>query len=363
MSGVQSETSVKSGLIEGFFGRPWSFEDRAMYATFLAEAGYDFYIYAPKKDPHLRREWQKPWPAATRRQMDALRHRYAETGVRFGLGLSPFELYREPWSVARDALRRKLEELKPFEPEILGLFFDDMRGDLPDLAQKQVDMAHLCAEYLSEAQILLCPTYYSFDPILDQVFGQRPDRYLETLGQRLDTTLNMFWTGPEVCSTHYPEEHLQQVETLLQRKPFLWDNYPVNDGKKISRFLHLRPFQHDTALLSRYLSGHGANPMNQPGLSQIPLWTLPQNYREGYNPEQALQESLERFCHPRVATALADDLEALQDQGLDEMGTEHKQRLQKKYAQLAQDYHSVQAQEVADFLDEQYAFDPACLTD
>lgn len=356
--------SVSCGLIEGFFGRPWSFADRHDYAAFLAEAGYSFYLYAPKKDPHLRRQWTQPWPAETRRQMAGLRDHYTDAGVQFGVGLSPFELYREPWPVARDALRRKLAELKPFSFDMLGLLFDDMRGDLPDLAQKQIDLAHLCADVLPDTRLILCPTYYSFDPILDQVFGERPADYLNTLGQKLDPAVDVFWTGPEVCSRVYPESHLQAVVALLQRKPVLWDNYPVNDGKKISRFLHLRPFQHETALLSQYLAGHAANPMNQPHLSRIPLWTLPQNYQQGAPLEaSALSASLSIHCHPVVAEALAQDVAVLQGQGLDLMGEAVCKGLAEKYTQFAQRYHSTAAQEVADFLTGQYTFDPACLTD
>lgn len=358
------EARVSCGIIEGFFGRPWGFEERRAYATFLAEAGYDFYLYAPKKDPHLRRHWQTPWPIPVRQEMDRLRHHYADTKVRFGLGLSPFELYKEPWNIARGALRKKLQELKSFAPDILGLLFDDMRGDLPDLAQKQVDLAHLCAEMLPDTQLILCPTYYSFDPLLDQVFGQRPAGYLDTIGSRLDPVVDIFWTGPEVCSRSYPQTHLQEVSERLRRKPFLWDNYPVNDGKKISRFLHLRSFNHDTQLLSQHLSGHAVNPMNQPHLSQIPLWSLPANYQQkDYSADLALHSSLERHCPPAVAEALLKDLPVLQDQGLDDMGTSQQKILQAKYTELASRYRSVHAQEVADFLAEQYAFDPACLTD
>ncbi len=335
------------GVIEGFFGLPWSFEDRKAYASFLAEAHYDFYLYAPKKDPHLRRQWQTPWPTKERHKMDQLRNHYADHGVRFGFGLSPFELYREPWTVARSALRQKLLELKPFAPDMLGLLFDDMRGDLPDLAQKQVDLAHLCAEMLPDTQLILCPTYYSFDPLLDDVFGQRPPAYLDTLGTRLDPVVDVFWTGPEVCSRTYPKAHLQEVEERLRRKPFLWDNYPVNDGKKISRFLHLRSFNHDAPLLSQQLAGHAVNPMNQPHLSQIPLWTLPQNYgQKDYDATSALRLSVERHCPPAVAEALLQDLPLLQDQGLDDMGESQKKTLQAKYTELANIYRSPHAQEV-----------------
>jgi hypothetical protein len=40
-----------SGIIEGFYGRPWPFETRLAYADYLAQAGLNTCIYAPKADP------------------------------------------------------------------------------------------------------------------------------------------------------------------------------------------------------------------------------------------------------------------------------------------------------------------------
>jgi hyaluronoglucosaminidase len=45
------------GIIEGFFGRPWSWQTRQTYASFLKQNNYQYYIYAPKADRYLRRQW------------------------------------------------------------------------------------------------------------------------------------------------------------------------------------------------------------------------------------------------------------------------------------------------------------------
>ena len=45
------------GIIEGFFGRPWSWTERADAVRFLRPHGYSFYLYAPKADSWLRRRW------------------------------------------------------------------------------------------------------------------------------------------------------------------------------------------------------------------------------------------------------------------------------------------------------------------
>ena len=58
-------TPIKTGVIEGFFGKPWEWSARLSGAGFLRDCGYQFYIYAPKADPFLRRRWREPLPAET----------------------------------------------------------------------------------------------------------------------------------------------------------------------------------------------------------------------------------------------------------------------------------------------------------
>ena len=52
------------GLIEGYYGGPWTWEERADQARFLKDHGYSFYLYAPKADPYLRRRWREDYPQA-----------------------------------------------------------------------------------------------------------------------------------------------------------------------------------------------------------------------------------------------------------------------------------------------------------
>ena len=46
------------GLIEGFYGKPWSWQERAETVSWLGARGFRFYLYAPKADTHLRRRWR-----------------------------------------------------------------------------------------------------------------------------------------------------------------------------------------------------------------------------------------------------------------------------------------------------------------
>ena len=81
------------GIIEGFFGRPYSWTERADMVRALAPAGYGFYLYAPKADAHLRRRWREPYPDAELGALATFAQVCRDAGVRFGVGLSPYELF------------------------------------------------------------------------------------------------------------------------------------------------------------------------------------------------------------------------------------------------------------------------------
>jgi hypothetical protein len=222
------------GLIEGFYGKPWSFDARMQTVVRLAPHGYQFYIYAPKSDPFLRKRWQEHCPEDAAQALRQLSAHCRAFGVRFGIGLSPFELY---WNFDReggDALRRKLEFLDDIGIDDLAILFDDMRGDLPALARAQLDVIDFAAAHTKATKIIVAPTYYTDDPVLDRFYGPRPDGYLEALGRTLDPAIAIFWTGPEVCSREFTTGHLARVAEQLRRKPLIWDNYPVNDGPHMS---------------------------------------------------------------------------------------------------------------------------------
>ena len=44
----------ESGVVEGFYGRPWTEAERRMMLHFLGEHGMNLYVYAPKDDPYHR---------------------------------------------------------------------------------------------------------------------------------------------------------------------------------------------------------------------------------------------------------------------------------------------------------------------
>lgn len=324
--------AVELGIIEGFYGRPWSWQERIDTVSFLGPRGYGFYLYAPKLDPYLRKRWQEDPPEEEAGCLRAFADRCREAGVRFGVGLSPYELWLDFGRDARDRLREKLRWLDGIGVQDLAILFDDMRGDLPDLAERQAEIVEHAAEATGADRLFVCPSYYSDDPVLDAVFGARPAGYLERLGALLDPSVEIFWTGEEVCSREISPGHLRRVTERLGRRPFLWDNYPVNDGQRMSRHLHLRAFTGRPATLADHVAGHGINPALQPTLTRIPALTLVESYRRGeeYRYGDALRDAAEEVLGPELAEKVVGDLRLLQDEGLERLG-EKRDRLVERY--------------------------------
>ncbi|WP_372785689.1 beta-N-acetylglucosaminidase domain-containing protein [Phenylobacterium sp.] len=341
------------GIVEGFFGRPYSWAERTALMQFLAPHGYGFYLYAPKADAFLRRRWREAHPAEEMARIGTFATACRAAGVKFGVGLSPFELHFDFTPETKTDLTRKLAALGAAGCEWLAIFFDDMRGDLSDLARRQAEIVDFAAERTRAERLIVCPSYYTDDAVLDRVFGQRPADYLADLGAALDPAIDLMWTGEEVCALEFSPGHLARVAEQMGRKPFLWDNYPVNDGPRMSRHLHLRAFTGRPAVIGPHIAGHAANPASQAMLSAIPLLTLAASYAEGeaYAYGRAFQEAALTVCGPELAAQLTADLNVLQDANLGDLSEARRAKLRERYA--AFDHPA--AREVLGWLDGAYA--------
>lgn len=328
--------SPELGLIEGRFGRIWDAAERSHVVRTLAAAGYGFYHYGPKADRALRRAWRQSHDRAATDRLVRLSAEVRGAGMRFGIALTPVGSTHPFDAAARADLTRRVAELDAIGIDDLAILFDDLRGDMPELAERQADVVNVCAGLTRATRVYTCPTYYSDDAVLDVVFGARPADYLHVLGRRLDPAIQVYWTGAEVCARAIEPAHLERVAGELGRPVCLWDNWPVNDGARMSRFLHLRAFTGRSADAAPYLSGHAINPALQAQLGCIPALTLPMVYAQGadYAYGAAFDAAACQLLGRDFAMLLRQDLPALQDVGLERLGA-RADRLRTRYAAIA----------------------------
>jgi hypothetical protein len=234
------DTSIKAGVIEGFFGHPWAWPARLSAAEFLRDFGYQFYIYAPKADPFQRRRWREPLPTETLQQLSELHTRCQELGVSLGIGLTPVEIYLNYDANARMSLRSKVSQINEVGVEMLCILFDDMRGDVDELSDLQARViANVCG-WSNAYSLIVCPTY---DSRLARQFGSPAKSYLRDFARIIDPSIDILWTGEQVISDGYSAKHLVDVANEIGRKPFIWDNHAPTTPKfaRIICFLIPRP--------------------------------------------------------------------------------------------------------------------------
>jgi hyaluronoglucosaminidase len=255
------------GVIEGFYGPPWSSTDRLAVIEFVAERGMNAYVYAPKNDPKHRDRWRDGYDATEIDDFRALAEHAERHGTRFGFALSPGLDIDYRSNRDRDALLAKIAPLLDAGVQWVVLALDD----IPNRRGLAVEQAELTAWLLDalrarrpDPHLTLVPTEY---------VGTRPTSYLEDLAGGLPSEVDVMWTGPTVCSPVIRAADARAwASALAGRRPLLWDNYPVNDGT-MERSLHLGPYRGREPELTDELDGVLCNPMLQPHASQVALAT------------------------------------------------------------------------------------------
>jgi hyaluronoglucosaminidase len=251
------------GVVEGFYGTPWSHEARLDALTFLAPRGANAYVYAPKDDAKHRADWRVAYDPNELARFAELNACAVDNAVRFGFAISPGLDITYESADDRATLMHKLSPLRDAGIEWFLLLVDDIpmqRG----LAPLQAALAAWLREQLAAPIFALCPTEY---------VGTRPSPYLNELGKELPPEIDVMWTGPTVCS---PElrvgDALAWTDALSGHRIIAWDNYPVNDAL-MTRSLHLGPYVGRDGDLCEVLGGVLCNPMTQPYASMVPLAT------------------------------------------------------------------------------------------
>jgi hyaluronoglucosaminidase len=264
---VTGEAFRVRGVVEGFYGAPWSHEARLDMLSFLGDHGMNAYAYAPKDDAKHRAQWRVPYDAAEMHRFGELTARASDAGVRFGFAVSPGLDITYEADADRTVLLDKLGALAGLGVSWFLLLLDDIPLR-PGLGPRHAELARFVLDALRatnpEIVLTLCPTEY---------VGTQSSPYLDALGAQLPADVDVMWTGPTVCSpTITKEDACARAAALGGRAPLVWDNYPVNDGA-MHTALHVGPYRGRDPGLAGVIAGVLCNPMNQPQASKLALAT------------------------------------------------------------------------------------------
>jgi hyaluronoglucosaminidase len=143
------------GIVEGFYGTPWTHAERLDAISFLAPRGLNAYVYAPKDDVKHRSEWRVPYD---RRELDEFRELAAHAeahDARFGFAISPGLDITYESAADRAAVLAKLRPLLDAGVPWFLLLLDDIPMQ-PRLAPRQAALATWLLERLRAVRA--CPT-------------------------------------------------------------------------------------------------------------------------------------------------------------------------------------------------------------
>ena len=273
------------GVIEGFYGPPWSRAARHAIVDFLGEHQMNAYVYAPKSDAKHRERWREPYDADEAAHFRALAEQGSATGVRFGFAISPGLDMEYGGADDRRALLAKLTPLLDDGVDWFVLALDDIPAR-PGLAAEQTGLCRWLVEELGgSVRLTLVPTEY---------VGTHPTPYLAELADQLPAAVDVMWTGPTVCSPTITAADARAWATALGgRPPLVWDNYPVNDAS-MERSLHLGPYRGRDPDLADEVAGVLCNPMIQPYSSMIALATAADFLidPDSYEPDQSWRRAV-----------------------------------------------------------------------
>ncbi len=288
------------GVVEGFYNDPWPHRERIKMVRFLAGAGYNRYIYAPKSDPFHRQWWRKPYPPEEMENFRELADACRAGGLRLNFGVSPGLDYNYSDPGDLEKLKEKLGAMLEMGVTSFTLCLDDIpdyRSAGAVTARRQAELANTVYAWLTErspgAEMFFVPTIYSRS--LEYWTRKRANyaAYLTGLSA-IHPEVGIMWTGPgKIFSDSITADSARGLMGAWNRKVIIWDNNPVNDVT-LRYNLIMAPYEGRSRDLPQAVQGIFLNPMYLPNSSKITLYTAGQYMRDpaGYDPGRAFEEAV-----------------------------------------------------------------------
>jgi hypothetical protein len=272
------------GVIEGFYGDPWSHEERLGCIDALASWGGNTYVWAPKSEPRHREAWDEPFTPQETDQFAELIAR--DPRVMVSIAITPGS------GATVEDIVEKMAPVVASGCRTVTLCFDDL--PVLDAGGHHAALAEGTAAALN-ADVFVVPTHY---------MGTATSPYLAALTDGLGERVTLMWTGISVVADSIRgDDAVARAHAAGGRLPLLWDNVPVNDGAMRS-YLHLGPYVGREVGLRDTVSGVLLNPMLSMRAS-LPTIESACAWWRGEDPVEAWRAACERDGWRLLAEATA----------------------------------------------------------
>ncbi|MGV9853168.1 beta-N-acetylglucosaminidase domain-containing protein [Streptomyces sp. NPDC003442] len=304
------------GVIEGFYGTPWSHKARLDQLDDYGKHKMNIYVYSPKDDPYLRAKWRDAYPADQLAQLKELVDRARASHVEFTYALSPGLSVCYSSDDDLKALTGKFQTLwdigvRQFAVPLDDISYTDWNCDA-DKAKWGTGggaAGQAQAYLLNRVNQQFVKTHEGARPLQmvpTEYYNTTPTPYKTALAGQLDKDVLVEWTGEGVVAPTMTVDQAKRAKEVFGHSILTWDNYPVNDYA--TGRLFLGPFNGREKGLAEQLAGITANPMIQPYASKLALHTVA-DYTwndSAYNPGRSYTSAVQEAAggNARVERAL-----------------------------------------------------------
>jgi hyaluronoglucosaminidase len=277
------------GVVEGFYRKPYSFDQRKDLIKFISDIELNTYVYGPKEDPYHRKKYKSPYPSSRLKEFAVLNELANRYHVHFVYALSP-GARPDP-----RAINKKFRQLLSVGVNKFAIFYDDINTERDKrTADIQAQTANGLYEILiaktTNPSVFLCPTQY---------YGFKSTEYLLAMSRKLNPKIAMMWTGKRVVSHRITEIQVDRIKDLTGRRPLIWDNFFANDYLPQGALIRI-PYRFRQPGIVGKTMGILINPMNQYQDSKRAIYTAAKFFNDPYryDPQKAWREAGRLFRRP-----------------------------------------------------------------
>jgi len=277
-----SEETFFTGVIEGFYNRPWTKDQRLDLFKKLDKFGLNSYLYAPKDDAKHRSLWRDLYTQEECSELKELIESCRDHGITFFYGISPGLDIKYSDKQEIELLHAKAKQIKDLGCEGFAILWDDIEPELSredskhfkSFSEAHCTVSNSLHEVLVRPKFLFCPVEYCSSRAIPCV---KDSEYLQTIGNLLHPSINVFWTGSKVVSKTITAKECIDLTDVIKRKPIIWDNLHANDYDHQRLFLGPYLGRDRTVPPQSYLSGAMTNPnceysLNIPAILTLADW-------------------------------------------------------------------------------------------
>lgn len=259
------------GFIEGYYGIPWSNENRKSLMEFGGDFKMNAYIFAPKDDEYHSLKWRELYPdeklaeikelvdvgIATRNEFIWTIHPFLKDGMDFST--------EENYKAELEKIIAKFEQLYSIGVRQFGVLADDAEGDEKNQVKLMKDLEDWRLSKKDVKNLIFVPKVYT----KESAGGDVNNAYLKTIGT-MPETVDIMWTG-DVILGYVTQDTFEFFEEAVGRQAFMWLNWPVNDINS-KRLLMGKGEMLDPEVNN--FKGIVTNPMQEAQASKVALFAI-----------------------------------------------------------------------------------------